>query len=231
MSRNSACVLRDRCESHDENHGEKRMKFDGEDLKRLQWAIAFLVIMTLVGVASVWTTQQLKTSSEKAVHEATTARRDIQSKLSRAREEEQELRDKIARFQALKAQGYIGPEKRLDWIETLARIKTSRRIFKLDYEFAPQRRLDASILPGGGAAGNFELMSSQMRLQIHLLHERELLDFIADLRTDLRKTVEALVHVRSCTIERLVPSTADRGSKAQLKAECTLEWITLKEGK
>lgn len=44
------------------------MKFDGEDLKRLQWAIAFLVIMTLVGVASVWTTQQLKTSSEKAVH-------------------------------------------------------------------------------------------------------------------------------------------------------------------
>jgi hypothetical protein len=227
MSRNSACVLRDRCESHDENHGEKRMKFDGEDLKRLQWAIAFLVIMTLVGVGSVWTTQQLKTSSEKAVHEATTARRDIQSKLSRAREEEQELRDKIARFQALKTQGYIGPEKRLDWIETLARIKTSRRIFRLDYEFAPQRPADAAILPGGAAAGGFEIMASQMKLQLQLLHEGELLAFMAE----LRESVQALIQVRSCAVERIPANNTDRGRNAQLKADCTLEWITLKEGK
>jgi hypothetical protein len=91
--------------------------------------------------------------------------------------------------------------------------------------------VDASILPGGPAAGGFEIMSSQMRLQIHLLHEGELLAFLADLRTDLRSTVEALVLVRSCAIERLAPGIGDRGSKAQLKAECTLEWITLKEGK
>ena len=207
------------------------MTLDAKDLKRLQWAIAFLILMSLVGGGAVWTTEQMKKSSNQELLEATAARKDVQAKLARARDEQQELSEKLNRFQALKARGFIGPEKRLDWIEAIARIKTARRIFKLDYEFAPQRRLDASILPGGGAAGNFELMSSQMRLQIHLLHERELLDFIADLRTVLRKTVEALVHVRSCTIERLVPSTADRGSKAQLKAECTLEWITLKEGK
>ena len=207
------------------------MTLETKDLKRLQWAIAFLIIMSLVGGGAVWTTEQMKKSSNKGLQEATAARKDIQAKLTRAREEQQELTEKLNRFLALKARGYIGPELRLNWVEAIARIKAERRIFKLDYEFAPQRRVDASILPGGGAAGNFELMSSQMRMQIHLLHERELLDFIADLRADLRKTVEALVHVRSCTIERLAPSTADRGSKAQLKAECTLEWITLKEGK
>jgi hypothetical protein len=207
------------------------MTLETKDLKRLQWAIAFLIIMSLVGGGAVWTTEQMKKSSNKGLQEATAARKDIQAKLTRAREEQQELTEKLNRFQSLKARGYIGPEQRLNWVEAIARIKAERRIFKLDYEFAPQRRVDASILPGGGAAGNFELMSSQMRMQIHLLHERELLDFIADLRADLRKTVEALVHVRSCTIERLAPSTADRGSKAQLKAECTLEWITLKEGK
>ena len=207
------------------------MTLDAKDLKRLQWAIAFLILMSLVGGGAVWITEQMQKSSNKALLEATTARRDIQVKLARARDEQQELTEKLKRFQMLKERGLIGPERRLDWIEAIARIKAARRIFKLDYEFAPQRRLDASILPGGGAAGGFELMSSQMRMQIHLLHERELLDFMADLRADLRKTVDALVHVRSCTIERLVPSTADRGSKAQLKAECTLEWITLKEGK
>ncbi len=203
------------------------MKPDAKDFKRLQWAIAFLVIMALVGGGSVWTTLQLKQSSEKAFQEATVARRDIQSKLARARDEQQELREKIDRFQALKARGYIGAEQRLDWIEAIARIKAARRIFKLDYEFAPQRPVDAGILPGGASAGGFEIMASQMQLQLQLLHEGELLAFLAE----LRDTVQALVQVRSCTIARIPPSNTERGNNAQLIAECTLEWITLKEGK
>ncbi len=203
------------------------MKLDAKDFKRLQWAIAFLVIMALLGGGSVWTTLQLKKSSEKAFLEAASARKDIQTKLARASEEQQELRDKIGRFQAFKAKGYIGPEQRLDWIEAIARIKAARRISKLDYEFAPQRPVDASILPAGPSAGGFEIMSSQMHLQLQLLHEGELLAFLAE----LRDVVQALIQVRSCSIERLASGTADPGNNAQLKAECTLEWITLREGK
>lgn len=207
------------------------MTLDTKDLKRLQWAIAFLIIMSLVGGGAVWTTEQMKKSSNKALLEATAARKDIQSKLSRARDEQMELTEKLTRFQSLRERGYIGPERRLDWVEAIARIKTARRIFKLDYDFAPQRQVDVSILPGGGSVSGFEIMSSQMRLQIQLLHEGELLNFLDDLRGDLRSTVQALVRVRSCAIERLTPSAADRGSKAQLKAECILEWVTLKEDK
>ncbi len=208
------------------------MTLDTKDLKRLQWAIALLIIMSLAGGAAVWTTEQMQKSSAKTLKDSTAARKDIQAKLARAREEQQELTEKLNRFRELKARGYIGPEQRLNWVEAIARIKAERRIFKLDYEFAPQRRVDASILPGGALAGGFEIMSSQMRLQIHLLHEGELLAFLADLRAGLASnTVEALVLVRSCALERLGASSADRGSKAQLKAECTLEWITVREGK
>lgn len=203
------------------------MKFDAKDLKHLQWTIAFLVAMALLGGGSVWGILQTKKISEKAFQEATGARRDIQTKLARAREEEQELRDKIGSFQALKAKGYIGPERRLDWIETIARIKTAQRIFKLEYDFTPQRPVDASLLPGGPTAGGFEITSSQMHLQIQLLHEGELLAFLAE----LRNAVQALVLVRSCNIERIPPGQTERSNNAQLKAECTLEWITLREGK
>jgi hypothetical protein len=203
------------------------MKLDAKDFKRLQWAIAFLVLMGAVGGGSVWTALQMKKSSEKALKEATAARTDIQTKLARARDEQAELRDKIDRYQALQARGYIGLEQRLDWIEAIARIKVARRIFSLDYEFTPQRPVESAILPGGPSAGGLQFVSSQMRLQAQLLHEAELISLIED----IRNAVQALIQIRSCTIQRLPTSTTDRSNSAQIKAECTLEWITLKDGK
>lgn len=203
------------------------MKLDARDFKRLQWSIAFLVIMTAVGGGSVWMALRMKEVGEKAARDATTARNEIQSKLSRARVEEQELRGKIESFEAFKARGYIGAERRLDWIEAIARIKAARNIGRLDYDFSPQRPADANILPGGASAGGFEIMSSQMQMRVQLLHEGELLALLED----LRGAVQALIQVRACTLERLAAESADRGNNAQLKAECTLEWITLKEAK
>ncbi len=202
------------------------MKLDAKDFKRLQWSIAFLVLMALIGGGSLWSVLMLQKGGEKNIKQASAARLEIQGKLSRARDEEQELRDKIGRFQALKDRGFIGEEKRLDWVEIIARIKAARRLSKLDYEFAPQRLVDASILPGGASAGGYEIVSSQMKLRLNLLHEGELLDFLAE----LRNAVQAMVQVRSCIIEPIT-DRAIRGNNAQLKADCTLEWITLREGK
>lgn len=203
------------------------MKLDAKDFKRLQWAIAFLFLMGAIGGGSVWTALQLQKSSERALKEATAARSDIQTKLARARDEQAELRDKIDRYQALQARGYIGPEKRLDWIEAIARIKVARRIFSLDYEFTPQRPVESAVLPGGPSAGGLQFMSSQMRMQTQLLHEAELIGLIEE----IRNSVQALIQIRTCSIQRLPSSTTDRSNSAQIKAECTLEWITLKEGK
>ena len=203
------------------------MKLDARDFKNVRWAIVVLVGMILVGGAAAWTTQQWKKIGEKSFQQAVAASKEIQSKLARAREEQQDLRDKIGRFQELKAKGYIGPEQRLDWVETIARIQAARRIFKLEYEFAPQRPVDATLLPGGGSAGGFEIMSSQMRLEAQVLHEAELLAFLAD----IRDAVKAVVKVSSCTIDRLAPGNTERNNNAQLRAHCVLEWITMREAK
>ena len=203
------------------------MKLDAKDFKYLQWAIVVLVGMILVGGGAAWTTQQWKKIGEKSFQQAVAAGKEMQNKLARAREEEQELHDKIVRFQELKAKGYIGPEQRLDWVEAIARIKAAHRIAKLEYEFAPQRPVDASLLPGGGSAGGFEIMSSQMRLDVQVLHEAELLAFLVE----LRDAVKAVVKVSSCTIDRLAPGNTERNNNAQLKAQCILEWITMREAK
>ena len=193
------------------------MKFDSQDFKRLQWALLFLAICLLVAGGAVWFALTLQKQTAQAHTAAMAADKEIDSKISRARSEEQELRDKITHFQTLKNRGLIGAEQRLDWVEILGRIKTARRISVLDYEFAPQRPVDASILPGGAAAGGFAIMASQMRLRMRLLHEGDLLNVL----DDLRATAPALIQVRECKI--------DHSADAQLNAECTLEWITFKE--
>lgn len=203
------------------------MTSNSSDLGRLKWAIALLIILSAIGAAAVWTTLQMQKAGEKAHKESTAARNDVRSKLARARDEQAELHDKIGRFKALQDRGFIGAEQRLDWVETLARIKVARRIHRLEYDFAPQRPADAAILPGGAGAGGFDFMASQMRLNAQFLHEGELLGLIDEIRSSVR----ALIQLRSCTLERIPVSPGDRGNPAQIKAECVLEWITLREKK
>lgn len=203
------------------------MKSDNSDLGHLKWAIAFLLILSACGGAAVWTTLQMQKAGERSIKEATAARSDIRAKLARARDEQEELRDKIGRYQAFRDRGYIGPEKRLDWVEAIARIKAARRIYKLDYEFSPQRPVDAAILPAGASAGGYEILASRMKLQVQVLHEGELLALL----DDIRGAVRALIQLRSCEIERSLAGSGDRSNPAPLKAECVLEWITLREQK
>lgn len=195
------------------------------DIGRLKWAIALVVLFSACGGFAVWSTQNLEKAGDRALKEATSARNDIRAKLARARDEQAELTAKIARFQALKAKGYIGQEQRLDWVEALARIRAARRISRLEYDFSAQQTADASVLGGTPATGNFEIMASRMRLQAQLLHEGELLALI----NDIRNSVNALIQVQSCSLDRIPPSTIDRGNPDQLQAECVLQWITLKE--
>lgn len=197
------------------------------DLGRMKWAITLLLILSACGGGAVWSTLQMQQAGEKAAREASAARADIRAKLARARDEQAELIDKIRRFQTIKEQGYIGPEQRLDWIEAIARVKAARRIYRLEYDFAPQRPADPSVLPGGPGAGAFDIMASQMRLQVQFLHEGELLALI----DDIRKSVRALIQLRSCSIERTPAGSGERNNPAPLKAECTMEWITLRERK
>lgn len=203
------------------------MTLEAKDFKRLKWAFILLLALASTGAAAIFGAYLYYQDSDRKNLAANSAHTEVKAKLARARDEEQELKEKITRYQQLAARGYIGNEMRLDWVEAIARIKAARRIFQLDYEFAPQRLADASILPSGASGGGFDFMSSQMRLQVQLLHEEDLLNLISD----LRKEVQAIIHVRNCTIDRITGEPEQRINGAQLKGECTLEWITLKEKK
>lgn len=200
------------------------MNISANDFVRIRWGLGFLLLASLFGFAMTTTARTLVEKAHAEQRQLEAQQREIRARLSRAPDEERELRGKIALFQQLQERGIIGQEERLNWVEQIARIKTARRLFDFQYELAPQKPLAEALLPGGAGAGDYEFMSSTMNLQMPLLHENDLLGFLAD----LQRNVHAHLMVRDCTIERTAQAQ-ERGVAAQLRAVCTIDWITLRE--
>jgi hypothetical protein len=200
------------------------MNFTASDLTRLRWTLGFLLLAIVIGILVTTATQKLVQQAKTTQRQLQSEQQQIRNRLARAPDEERELRSKIAQFQDLESRGIIGQEERLSWVEQIARVKSARRLFDVQYEIAPQKNLNDAILPGGSIAGDYEFMASAMKLQMPLLHEDDLLGLIAD----LRRSVHAHLLVRDCTIDRAAPG-GDRTASAQLRADCTIDWVTLRE--
>ncbi len=193
------------------------------EFKKIRWNLLLLFVMLGLGAAAIVLALQSDKNAQANHQRIQNERNDVRSKLARAQDEEKELREKIAKHQAMTAQGIIGQEHRLDWVEKIRQIKQTRKLVELQYELSPQHPVDSSIVPSDGAA--FEVMTSPMKLQIQMLHEEDLLNFLADIRREM----QAYVRPRQCSLLRLPAVTKDQANSALLSAECQLDWITLRE--
>ncbi len=198
-----------------------------QDIARLRWPLILTATAVAAGAAMILASRHLVQAAETAHRQLAAQQGDLRTRISRAREEEADLRDRIALFNQLRTRGIIGQEERLDWVEQIARIKAKRRLLDLQYELSPQHAVDDTLLSAGPTAGEYEFMASTMKLKMTLLHEDDLLGFL----DDLRSAVHARLLVRECTIDRSVPSQDPSGLAGQLRAACTIEWITLREKK
>lgn len=188
-------------------------------LKSLRRNLALLLLAVLLAAAAIAASQHFDRQLKQAHQHSLARQAETRAKLARVHDDEREIRAKINRYQELVRQGRIAPETRLEWVETLRRIKESRRLLDLNYEISPQRPLDEKARSTGG----YDFLASPMKLDMSLLHENDLLGLIKDLSAQ----VHALVSVKSCRIERSLADPQHPG--ATLKAHCEIDWITLEE--
>ncbi|MFT3847551.1 MAG: hypothetical protein QM739_02420 [Propionivibrio sp.] len=199
------------------------MKLAASDFPKLQWSLLAATLMTLVGIVTVYLSSGAMQTAARDRTTVLTERNEFDGKLKRVRNEESEIRQKAAVFSALQARGMIGEEQRLEWVELIKEIRDTRRLIDLQYEIAPQRRLDAAADAKTG--DGFAFYSSSMKLQVKLLHEEDLTRLLDDLRNRAR----ALIQVKSCNVSRLSPGPVGGSPAAQLQADCQIDWITLRE--
>ena len=193
------------------------MKLEPRDLQKIQWVALLAALLIAVAVAvGIWVSGD--TRKAQAERDAAAARKsEIERRLSQVRTEEQEIKARTEQYRQMELAGVIGPEQRLDWTELLRDLQHQLRLPGMSYEFGPQVALEA--LPDAA----YGFYSSQLKIQLRLLHEEDLLNFVARLQHDAK----ALVLVRNCKLARLTPAAAG-GGPARLAAECTMEWVTLR---
>lgn len=200
------------------------MKLGRKDLKQLRLPGAGLVALTLVGVACYFAAENTLQETKVQSAAASAQRVEVQGRLARATEEEREIKENLQQYQALAARGIVGEEKRLDWVDTITAIKNELRLFNIAYDMEPQQPLD---LPGSVRGGNVDFVFSRLKVEIQLLHEEDLLNFI----DSLTKRGKAYVLTRSCKVSR-----AERGSGAttlvpRLQSNCVFDLITIHHNK
>jgi hypothetical protein len=194
-----------------------------DDVKRLRGPLALAVVLTAIGIAALVTSQSSLDDAKRTRDASRASRVGAQERVLRVSEEEREIRENLIDFERMRERGMIGEQNRIEWIESIARIKNNRKLFEIKYKIEPQRQLDyAGVVATGGA----DLVVSRMKLDMLLLHEDDLLNFLADLQA----AKKAYVSVRQCAVTRLereAPTTAT-ALQPRLLAECQLDLVSVR---
>ena len=127
----------------------------------------------------------------------------------------------LPRYQQLIDHGFIGEERRIEWVDDLRTIHQQNKLFGINYSIVAQEQYKPVFTLN---TGPFTLHRSIMKIELSMLHEGDLLTMIDAL---LARDATPFMP-RECVITRVVNSSKNKLAP-NLMASCELNWITISE--
>jgi len=197
------------------------MTLSGADLRPLRWPLAIAVLLAAAGIGVTVMSERQLDAARKARDLAHTQRIAAQERVTKATDEERQIRQNLGEYQKMVDSGMVGRVNRLDLIERISDIKKARKLFEMRYNIDAQKPLD---YPGLSATGGMDFVTNRMQLTMLLLHEDDFLGFLHD----LGEGSKAYVSMRRCALARNATAQT-AGASPGLRAECTIDLINLVE--
>ena len=195
------------------------MRFTREELKRLMLPFAVALALLGAGAAFIWSAGGVLRTAQGELAAAQAERRQNNERLARISEEEREVSEKIDVYNRLKNLNILGEERRLEWADAITRIRTQRELLDLRYSVERQRLLSSAP----GKPGNVDFYASTMKVELALLHEEDLLRFLAD----LRQSGNAFYAVKKCALARTGQAVTGATMTPRLRADCEIDLVTV----
>ena len=197
------------------------MKLSPQDWRKLRYpmiglGIALILMTLLVGYAG-----QRKDAVQHALD-------NQQRQLNQARQhyqtsgvEKETITQYLPLYQRLISDGFIGEERRIEWVDSLRTIHQQNKLFAINYSIGKQEEYKPAFALN---VGTFVLHRSIMKLELSMLHEGDLLTMIESLAA--QQTTPFML--RECEIKRLGATTQNK-LIPNLVANCELDWLTIRE--
>ena len=198
------------------------MSLSQQDWRKLRYPIIGLgAALILVGLL-VSFADQYRTKNETALQTQQNLLNQARQKFQSSGLEKEMIMQYLPAYNDLLASGFIGEERRIEWIETLRNIHAQHKLFSIDYSIGLQENYKPSFLPN---LGNFRLNRSVMSLKLDMLHEGDMLAIIDGLNEQTTPFI-----VRDCEIKRPIGALVNvKSVAANMQASCEIDWLTLRD--
>jgi hypothetical protein len=228
--------------------------FTKEGFRALRWVYGVALAGVGVAVFLVGGSYFYWQSEKKNGQQSVRTLQELRTRLESAKRERDDLRDSEQTYKVLTSRGVFVPEQRLDLIEAMAALKARHRLLSLEYELSAQRPLK---LAGGTSLPAIDAMGSRIRLKFSAQHDGDMVAFLDEFarlqrgffpldRCTLRRSQDNVggtgsVQKQDASAASALPATSGALSRsapvakpvdpvgAILEAECTMEWITLRD--
>ena len=198
------------------------MTLSPQDWRRLRFPILALGgVLVIVGLL-VSLADQYRSKNETLVQTQQNLLNQARSKFQSSGLEKETITQYLPIYNDLLVKGFVGEERRIEWVESLRQIHAQHKLFSIDYQIGLQEDYKPSFIPNMGA---FVLHRSTMKLDMNMLHEGDLLNLLDGLHEQTTPFI-----VRECEIKRPVGAAVNtKNLTSNLKASCEIDWLTLRD--
>ena len=188
------------------------------DLQALRTPLIVLLAVLVAGALAIYYSDRLKKAARQQLAQQQALLKEARMRLQKSGEEKDIIVKYLDDFRELESSGFIGEEQRINWLDGLRLANQQADLFGVDYQIGTQKPYPyaAEFNPG-----QITLNQSLMKLSFRLLHEEDLMRFLAA----LARQGGGIFTVDQCVIKRLNTGGVIR-FQPNIGAECDLSWIT-----
>ena len=205
------------------DRSEIAMKLEKKDWQRLQIPIAVLVVVVLAIIGLCAMALKFSGEQEAAMKQQQNLLNSAKQRFQSSGIEKETITEYLPKYQTLINKGFVGEERRLEWVDELRKQHQQNKLFSIKYSIGLQEAYKPSFAT---SMGGFVLNRSVMTVDLDMLHEEDILK----LTEGLSQKDKEVFMLRDCEITRFNAGGAlSTQLIANLHAKCELDWLTLRE--
>ena len=198
------------------------MKLAEVDWVVVRGALIFLVVALIVSSTLAYAGVHFGEQAEQGINSERRQLTAVRSQYQTIDDKQRIIELYLPLYEILEERGIVGKERRLSWVETLKAVAEEVQLPSLRYELFPQEELVAEFPLQQGV---YRVYSSEMRLDMALLHEGDL----PVLLRELQRKATGLFTVSSCLLLRNGQVLTMTPKAKNITASCRLKWYTIKQ--